>query len=170
MRNKRTIKLAFKLAASTAAFLCLTVLVAFGLRSLTEEGRARGPASLEADSVFEHRGNLSASELGMLGSTPLLRGRRVVFHPEALRRPVNGAVILNLFPDAVLTAHLQAPSAYTVNEGLIAGTIEGDSSSTVRILLQGGSVDGTIIFRGREYRVIDGGSSGQAIITESEAP
>lgn len=174
MADSRRVKLGFKLAASAAVFLCLTVLAAFGLRTLTgATSRTRGPASLEAGSVFEHRGNLSASELGMLGSAPLKRGRRVVFHQNvfmnrALTAP--NQVALNLFPDTTLIAHLQEPSAYTVNEGLFTGTILGDDESSVRILIQNGTVDGTIKFRGTEYRILDGGLNGQSIVTEANAP
>jgi hypothetical protein len=171
MADSRRVKLGFKLAASAAGFLCLTVLVAFGLRTLTGVNQTRGPASIEAGSVFEHRGNLSASELGMLGSAPLKRGRRVVFHQNvfmnrALTAP--NQVALNLFPDTTLIAHIQEPSAYTVNEGLFTGTILGDDESSVRILIQNGAVDGSVKFRGTEYRIVDGGLGGQSIVTEAK--
>jgi hypothetical protein len=172
MSSNRRFQLGFKLTLSTVAFLCLTVVAGFALRMITGDSIGRSPASVESGAVFEHRGTLSASELGMLGSTPLKRGRRVVFHAETFSRqaltPPN-EVALNLFTDTTLVAQMQNASAYTVNEGLLVGTIVGDDESSVRILVQNGIVDGTIKYRGSEFRIIDG-ANGQAIVTEARTP
>jgi|GEM_PF-5219592 len=168
----RRFQIGLKLGLSAAVFLGLTVMAAYGLRALTGASQqARSPASIEAGSVFEHRGNLNSAELAMLGSTPLIRGRRVVFHEAVFRNHVltpPNQVALNLFPDLTLTAAFQAPSAYGVNDGLYVGTILGDEDSSVRILIQNGIVDGTIKYKSSEFRIIDG-ANGQAIITEAKS-
>jgi hypothetical protein len=163
-------KIGIKLALTSVGFLCLTIFSAITLRQFMHADHERSPASVESGSIFEHRGYLSAAELGLLGSTPLLRGRRTVFHETRFRNQVlahPNQVVLNLFPDLSLVANLRAPSAYTVNEGVFVGQIEGDSDSTVRILIQNGIVDGTIEYRGSEYRLIDGANS-QAIVTQAK--
>jgi hypothetical protein len=168
----RRVQLGLKLALTSAGFLCLTVLAALGLRGFLQSDQDRSPASIEGGSVFEHRGNLSATELGLLGSTPLIRGRRVVFHDVQFRNLALTApnqVVLNLFPDLSMTAQMQSPSVYSVNDGLYVGQIQGDSESSVRILIQNGIVDGTIETGGNEYRIIDA-ANGQSIITQAKNP
>jgi hypothetical protein len=167
--------LGFKLATASICFLVLTILSALGLRAMLgyssfENAGSRTPASAPAGSLFEHRGNLSSSELGLLGSTPLLRARKVLVHfgPLQISDENQGprAVVMNLFPDAVFTIELQAPSVYGVNSGLLVGQVQGDPESTVRIMIQNNVMDGTIQTRGREFRVIDG-ANGLHIVTES---
>ena len=168
----RRTQIGLKLALTSAGFLCLTIVSALALREFMSVNQDRSPASVESGSIFEHRGNLSATELGLLGSTPLVRGRRTQFHDAQFRNQVlqhPDHVILNLFPDLILIAQMQAPSTYTVNEGVFVGQIEGDSESTVRILIQNGIVDGTIDYRGSKYRIIDG-ANGQAIVTQAQRP
>ena len=159
-----------KLALTSIGFLCLTIVSALALRHFIEPNKDRGPASVESGSIFEHRGNLTATELGLLGSVPLIRGRRAIFHDTQFRNQVSNhpdQVILNLFPDLSLTVKMHAASVLNVNEGIFTGQIEDDPESSVRFLIQNGVVDGTIEYRGSEFRIIDG-ANGQAIVTQSK--
>lgn len=171
--SRRTI-LGFKLATVSIGFLLLTIASALLLRAVISSESSikmdRVPASVNGQpALFEHRGVLSANELGLLGSTPLVRGRKVVFHLAVLERYRNQdaskSVVFNLFPDTVLLADLQPPSIYGVNEGLVVGQIHGDPESSVRLMIQNRIVDGTIITGGREFRITDGGS-GLHYVTE----
>ncbi len=172
-RNKRDmnrkLNIGIKLFVSSTVFLSLTIVAAFAVRGwLQSPAQGREPASLNKGVVFEHRGALSASELGVLGSTLLSRGRKVVFNDDIFRERLVAArvVTLNLFPDLTLNARFQDASAYTVNEQLFIGQIEGDEESTVRIMIVNQVMDGTIRTNGREFRIFDG-SHGQHFITEA---
>lgn len=180
--SHRTI-LGLKLATASVCFLVLTILSAFGIRAMTGYGNggdivgvggdgSRAPASSDrrkSGVIFEHRGALSASELGLLGSSPQLRGRKVKVDLQLLTlNPDQGprTISLNLFPDEIVQVELQAPSIYSVNSGILVGQVQGDSESSVRLLIQDGVMDGTIMTHGREFRIIDGGN-GLHIVTES---
>lgn len=166
--NRRLV-VGLKLFVSSTVFLSLTIVAAFAVRGwLQSSNRGRDPASFNDAVVFEHRGALSASELGVLGSTVLSRGRKVVFNDDIFRDRLVAAPIvgLNLFPDLTLNARFQDASAYTVNEQLFIGQVEGDEDSSVRIMIVNHVMDGTIRTNGREYRIFDG-SRGQHFITEA---
>lgn len=184
----RRTQIGLKLAGFSFAFLSLTIVCAFLIRGAlvpVSGSQDRSPASVQSLNMFEHRGDLSASELGMLGSTPLKRGRNAVFHVAEFRRRAGlragtvadnspgsvkaraTSIVLNLFPDISLTADIHEESTYMVNDGLYVGTISGDPDSTVRIMIQNGAVDGTINYRGTEFRILDGGGNDAVVITEA---
>lgn len=134
----------------------------------------REPASFKSRSktlVFEPKSKLTFQELSLVTSSKVSRGQKVslnlsnLLDPEAVRPRT---VALNLFPDTTVNVELQAPSVYGVNSGLLVGLVQGDSESFVRIMVQNGVVDGTIRFKGREFRVFDGGN-GLHIVTEGPA-
>ncbi len=159
-----------KLVLLSVGFLALTIIAALCVRNWNVDSSMRGPASLGPQAIFEHRGALSASELGMLGSTVLTRGRKVVFHDDLFRNEYahrQGFVVsLNLFPDTTLSVKFQPPSVYQVNQDIFVGQVEGDDDSAVRFLILNHVLDGTITTHGREYRVIDAGN-GLHDITEA---
>lgn len=190
--NHRTV-LGLKLATASVGFLALTIVSAMGLRAITgyADNRKhavpkaelnapdREPASSQNASknasktlVFESVSTLNSAELGLISSSPQIRGRKVRVHFENLidlENPRPRRVVLNLFPDAVLDVVLQAPSVYGVNSGLLVGLVQDDPESFVRMMIQNGVMDGTIRTRGREFRVFDGGN-GLHIVTEAPAP
>lgn len=163
-----------KLCLSVVSFLGATIVTANSIRNWTGAAalvdglNGRGPASVEQTSIFEGRGNLSASELGVLGSTILIRGRRVIFHESLFTKALNQSpvVLLNLFADLAVAVRFQNASAYWVNEELFVGQVEGDDESEVRIMVRDHVMDGTIRTRGREYRIIDG-ANGVHFVTEA---
>ncbi len=156
----------FKLVMISTGFLSLSIVAALLVRSWQADSSKRRPASV-SQIVFEHRGSLSASELGMLGSTVLLRGRKVVFHEAVFRDSYaygqGFTVSLNLFPDTTFTVKFQEPSAYQVNQDIFVGQVVGDDDSSVRFIILNHILDGTIKTRGREFRIIDAGNGLQDI-------
>lgn len=173
--NHRTV-LGFKLAFASIGFLALTIFAALGLRAFTgyndpSLNPSREPASF-SNAIFESEGQLNASELGLLGSSPQIRGQKVRVNLAKLmdaENPGPRRVVLNLFSDVVLNVDLQAPSIYSVNSGLLVGLVDGDPESFVRIVIQDGVMNGTIRTKNREYQVIDGGN-GLHIVTEKPGP
>lgn len=193
----RRFRLSLKIAGASLGFLTATIVTALFFRwvwpasasptnpaAIRDLNDTRFPASVGG--LFEHRGNLTPSELSFLTSKPLVRGRRALFHLDAFRKLAglragtvadNAAgstrdharpVVLNLFPDLNLMAEIHEESTYMVNDGLYTGVIVGDSDSSIRMMIQGLSVDATIIYKGSEYRITDGGS-GTVVITESNS-